>query len=476
MLGPTPVRIYTAGDPGAPGTAPVVLICHGFAGSQQLMTPFAVSLARNGYLAVTFDYLGHGRNRTPLHGDVTEVAGATRSLLEQTAAVADLALALPQASGQLSLLGHSMASDIVVRYALEDPRVNATVAVSMFSPAVTATAPRNLLVIVGGLEGFLKREALRVLGQVTATPRAGVTVVDSEQASARRVVVADGVEHVGVLFSRHSLAEAVAWLNAVYSRRSSGSVDGRGPWIMLLLLGLCALAWPLSSALPRVAEPPRGASLSWRQLLPAALVPALATPLLLSSFPADFLGILVGGYLAMHFAVFGLLTAAAIAWYRRREPRPPADGGRSSWRRLLLASALATAYLAGVLLFALDRYVTSLAITPLRLPLLLFMLAGTLSYFLADEWLAAGAGSVRGGHLFTRSCFLLSLGVAVALSPQDLFFLLIIALVIVIFFFVYGLFSRWIYRATGHPGVGALANATTFAIALTAVFPLMSGP
>ena len=51
--------------------------------------------------------------------------------------------------GRLAVLGHSMASDIVVRFAEEHPEVSATIAVSMFSPAVTATAPRNLLVIDG---------------------------------------------------------------------------------------------------------------------------------------------------------------------------------------------------------------------------------------------------------------------------------------------------------------------------------------
>jgi hypothetical protein len=38
----------------------------------------------------------------------------------------------------------------------------------MFSPAVTATAPENLLVVVGDWETTLKREALRAVGLATA--------------------------------------------------------------------------------------------------------------------------------------------------------------------------------------------------------------------------------------------------------------------------------------------------------------------
>ena len=480
------VRVSRLGHEGTPLTlfrpagphdaAPVVLISHGFAGSQQLMQSFALSLARNGYLAVTFDYYGHGRHPRPLRGDVAKIGGATQKLLEQTRAIADYALSLPGASGDLALLGHSMASDIVVRYARQDSRVAASIAVSMFSSAVTADAPANLLVIVGGLEAFLKKEALRVQGLVTEKPEEARTVGRVGDGSARRIAFADGVEHVGVLYSGEAQREAVRWLDAVYAREGSGAVARRGPAIVAVLLGLMALARPLCRGLPRVAAQPLGAALPWRRLLPAGLVPALATPLLLSRFPADFMGVLVGGYLAAHFLVYGLVSALVLAWVTRAQGARAVEAARPvavSYARLALAATIATAYFAGAFALALDRYVTSYAITATRLPLILATLAGTLTYFLADEWLAHGARRARGGHLFTRLCFLLSLGIAVALSFEDLFFLLIIAAVIVIYFLVYGLFSRWVYARTRHPAVGAIANAVTFAWALGAVFPLL---
>lgn len=471
-IGPTPVSVYRSAAADAARAAPVVVVAHGFAGSRQLMQPFATALARNGYLAVTFDFLGHGRNRQPLSGDVTEIDGATRDLVAQTGEVVDWARRLPGGGEELALLGHSMASDIVVRYAQQDASVDAVVAVSMFSPAVTARSPRNLLVIVGGLEGFLKREALRVLELATERPEEARTFGHFGDGTARRVVFADGVEHLGVLYSEESLREAVAWLNAAFARPGTPTVQGRGPAIVLLLLGLILLAIPLARLLPRVSSPPRGAALPWRRLLPATLLPAVATPLLLARFPADFLGVLVGGYLAVHFLVYGLLSAACLWWLRRDALRA---AGHARPAALLLATLCATLYVAGVIAWALDTQVTSFAITTPRLPIFAAMLAGTLSYFLADEWLTRGAGAARGGHLFARAAFLLSLGIAVALSFEDLFFLVIIAAIIVIYFLVYGLFSRLIYAATGHPAVGAVANAVAFAWALAAVFPLMTG-
>lgn len=467
----TPVTLFRG--EASVGPRPVVVISHGFAGSQQLMRSFALTLARRGYLAVTFDYLGHGRHPRPLSGDITKIEGATSNLVQQTGEVVDFALSLPDASGELAILGHSMASDIVVRYANTDPRVAATIAVSMFSTAVSADAPLNLLVVVGGWEGFLKTEALRVLGLVTDEPRVGVTVGAVADGNARRVAVAEGVEHVGVLYAAPAQREVADWLDAVFDRGGGDGIARRGPAIIALLLGLILLAWPLAQLLPRVCERPEGASLAWRRLVPAALIPAILTPVLLVAFPADFMGVLVGGYLAVHFLVYGLLGAAVLWWLRRRGASPVPRA--VSWGRLVFAMAATTLYFAGVFAWVLDATVTSYAITGTRLPLVLFTLIGTLAFFLSDEWMAHGEHTARGGHLFTRFCFLLSLGIAVALSFEELFFLLIIAAVIVVYFLVYGLFSRWVYVRTGHPAVGAVANAVAFAWALGAVFPFLEG-
>lgn len=470
----TPLTLYSSGAIDA-GSRPVVVISHGFAGSQQLMHSFALTLARRGYLAATFDYFGHGRHPEALRGDITKVEGATQMLVRQTRNVVDYVLAQPDASGDLALLGHSMASDIVVRYAIGDPRVDATVAVSMFSTAVTAEQPKNLLVIVGGWEGFLRDEALRVLSLVSDDPREGMTVGDPTAGTGRRVAIAGNVEHVGVLYDSEAQREAGNWLDTVFERDGGDAVALRGPAIMALLLGLVILARPFAARLPRLVDPPRGAGLGWRELLPAALIPAVATPLLLVAFPADFMGVLVGGYLAVHFLTYDLLSGAVLWWLARHRPRAPAMAQPVAWPRFVATTAVVTAYLAGVFALALDSYVTSYAITATRLPLVLATGVGTLAYFLADEWMAHGQPTARGGHLFTRLCFLLSLGIAVALSFEELFFLLIIAAVIVIYFLVYGLFSRWVYQATGHPAVGAIANAVSFAWALGAVFPFLGG-
>ena len=342
----------------------------------------------------------------------------------------------------------------------------------MFAPGLTATSPRDLLVIVGALEPqVLKDQGLKAVAMVAHGPVAPRTTYGSfADGTARRVSFSAGVEHIGVLYSRDSMAEALAWLDAVFGHHGSGYLEVRGPWLGLLFLGLVLLARPLLGLLPAVADRRLGAGLPWRRLLPVAIAPALLTPLILWKAPTHFLPLLLGDYLAAHFLVYGALTTVGL-WLARR----PAQAATVSIPRFLLGVAAVATYSIVVFGLPIDRFVASFWPIPARVPLIAAMLAGTLPYFLADEWLTRGASAPRGAYAFTKLCFLVSLALAVALNLERLFFLIIIAIVILLFFIVYGLFSAWSYRATRHPLVGGLANALAFAWAIAVTFPLLAG-
>lgn len=471
IVGSTPVALYRPAG-GVSGASPVVLIAHGFAGSQQLMQPFATTFARNGYTAVTFDFLGHGRNPLALTGSLTDARGATRALLDQTARIA--AFARDQGDGRLAVLGHSMASDIVIRFAEADPHVAATVAVSMFSRAVTPTEPRNLLIIAGGWEKRLQDEALRAVGMTAAPAIAepGVTYGDFARGTARRAAFSAGVEHIGVLFSPASMAAALTWLDASFGtvRSAPPDLDHRGPWILLLLAGLVVLARPLSRLLPVVSVQGAGAGLGWRAIWPALVIPALTTPLILRALPTHFLPILVGDYLSLHFGLYGLITLLCLRWRCRAERHT----ARASLLKLAAAALAIVAYSGLTLGWAIDRYVTSFVAVPARIPLILAMVIGTTCFFFSDEWLTRGVHAAPRAYPATKAAFLLSLAIAVALDFERLFFLIIIVPVIVVFFIVFGAFSGWAYRRTRHPLAAGFANAVAFAWAIGVTFPLIA--
>ncbi len=471
----TPATLYL---PATGAVGPMVLIAHGFAGSQQLMQSFALTFARNGYAAMTFDFPGHGRNPAPLTGSITDADGATRTLVDAMTRVA--AIARASGDGRLAVLGHSMASDIVVRFAQATPDVAATIAVSMFSPAVTATSPRNLLIIVGAWESMLTREALRALQLATAPVigREGVTYGNFASGSARRVAVSPHVEHVSVLYSVESMQQSLAWLDQTFAitRTTLPLTDQRGPWILLLIAGVVLLARPLSAFLPRLAAPPLGAALAWRRLWIALLVPMLVTPLVLRVLPTHFLPVLVGDYLAVHFAAYGLLTAICLVALRQRQAATAAAAPSPPRILALIGASIAVvAYGFIALVWPIDAYVTSFVPGRERATLILVMLAGTLCYFLSDEWLTRGEHPARGAYAASKAAFLISLAIAVGLDLKRLFFLIIIVPVIILFFVVYGSFSKWTYSSTGHPFVAGFANAVAFAWAIGVTFPLLAG-
>ena len=469
VVGSAPAMIYRL-EGGRP--APVVVVAHGFAGSQPLMAAFATTFARNGFVAITFDFPGHGRHPQPLPGSGAREGGTTRALVDETVRV--LAFARTLGDGRLALLGHSMASDVVIRAAQGAPDVAATIAVSMFSRTATATSPRNLLVIAGEWEGRLKAEALRVVGLASAPepPREGVTYGDVNLGTARRAAFSAGVEHNGVLFSPSSMDEALRWLDASFGlpTRSARYVDHRGPWVVLLLTGFVLLAWPLSRLLPPVADPPAGAGLSGRWLWPFLVGPAVLTPLILRVVPTRFLPVLVADYVAAHFACYGLLTALGLLLVRARQN--PAAFALTRGAALIGAALAAILYAVVGLGAVIDAWIASFVPVPGRVPVILAILAGALPYFLADEWLTRG--SPRWAYPVSKLAFLLSLALAVGLDPRRLFFLVIIVPAILVLFLIYGVLSTWAYRRMGHPAVSGLTNAVAFAWALGVTFPLVA--
>lgn len=506
-----PEAPLTVARPAYARQAPTVVIAHGFSGSRQMMQPFAMTLARNGYVTINFDFPGHGANPRPLEGEIGEPRRA-QILLEALTAVVDYATGLPHYDGRLALLGHSMGGDIAVRYARSaagpegsapsgDPEagasagsgpqpdhavvrgaagnVDALVAVSPYlSEEIGAfrpgNSPENLLFIYGEWEPAMihqqGREAVAaVAGIASEAVETDVTYGEHAGGSARRLVIADSVEHIGVLYSQQALESTLRWLNQVFDHPGSGWIDGRGLWLGIYFLGVILLARPLARLLPRVSAEPLGAGLGWRQLLPAAILPAVLTPLILRPFPSDFLSIALADYIALHFAVYAMLSGAAMLLLSRGRA---GKQSKTSLSAFVIALIAVVSYQALTIALPTDWYVAAFLPDPHRGLILTVLFAATALWFGVDEWLTRGAGAARGAYALTKAMFLLSLMLAVALDLEQLFFLVIIIPAVLILFVVFGLFSGWIYRQTGHPLVAALANALALAAAITASFPI----
>ncbi|MEM1300882.1 MAG: alpha/beta fold hydrolase [Pseudomonadota bacterium] len=150
-LGETPVTVYR----GDISSGSLVVVSHGFAGSRQMMESISLTLANSGHTVVAFDYLGHGRHSRPMSPDIRSLTGTTEDLVRQTLDVVERARGLIDAD-EVALIGHSMATDVVIRAAERLPGVDEVVAISMYSEAVTSQHPKRLLVVSGEHETRLR--------------------------------------------------------------------------------------------------------------------------------------------------------------------------------------------------------------------------------------------------------------------------------------------------------------------------------
>ncbi|MEU9020807.1 alpha/beta fold hydrolase [Actinomadura sp. NPDC048394] len=306
---------------GAAGRLPGVVVAHGLSASMQLMRGFADTLARRGYVVELVDLAGGGANteRLPDLGD----GPAADARLDRDLDVAVRHLrAVPGVDG-IGLLGHSMGAAAVVRYASAHPDVAATVAISQGTMPFSASGPRDLLLVAGGLEFAGYREGA-VEGVRAAYPRGrtGVTYGDAAAGTARRAVIVGGAEHVGVLFQPRTHREVATWFDRAFGRGGRVSGVGVRPFqragsaMLLHLAAVLSFAVVASALLGRPGDE-RGA----RAKVPLALalgVPVgavLAAVAVVGVIPRGVLPVGIAGPLAGFFGVVGLLCGA-VSWRR----------------------------------------------------------------------------------------------------------------------------------------------------------------
>jgi hypothetical protein len=295
-----------------------------------------------------------------------------------------------------------------------------------------------------------------VIGELGAEE--GETVGTPGEGFARRAVAVPFVEHVGVLFAPAGIDAAIDWLGRSLGVDPRADAVSLGPWIVLALFGAVLLVRPLAQLMPEGPapwHPGRGAF--WV----LALVPAVATPLVLSLFETRFLPVLVADYLALHLALYGVLVLAGAAW----------AGGLPA-RRGLVAALILAAY--GILVFGgiMDRYVGSFFPHAGRVPVILAILPGAILAMLGDAVLLEATRAALWRRAVARGAFLGSLGIAVALDFERLFFLIIILPVILLFYLSYGIMGRFVGRRTGSVVAMGLGLGIILGWALGVTFPM----
>ncbi len=457
-----PITVFA---PPGPARGPVVVIAHGFAGSQQLMYPLATTLARHGFTAVTFDFPGHGQNPTPFTARISRERSNT-SILQNTLAQVVHYVQQQFNNPPVALAGHSMGSAAVLEYASAHPEIQATVGISLISDQTTPTTPRNLLITTGALEfANIKNASLMALYNGTANPAAlaDTTYGDLAAGTGRRLEWTPGVEHISILFAPAMSGAATSWVAAGAGQPLPISYrDIRMLWVGVVYLGGLLLLWAIIGSRSGQTGTRRSAR-AWQQVA-IAVGPAILTPLLLAKAPTSWVPILLGGYLALFFGLYGL-TQWAIAAVVGMRIQPFAGfrrlGGRG-WLIALGVSLYLLTLIGGVAHLTFLNFVpTSLRWSWIGLFILLM-----LPYFLVDAAL-----ELRGwGQVGNRISFIAALLLGTVLRPDSGFVFLILPLFLA-FFGLLALIGGRVTRRTAQPLIAALVGTALFAWMLGIALP-----
>lgn len=461
-----PLTEVRAADDGAGAVRrPGVVIAHGFAGSARLMRPLADTVARQGAVALLFDFAGHGGNPAGLPGAGRD-DDASRGTLTH-----DLAVAVAYLRGRpdvdptrIVLVGHSMGAGAVTRYAAGHPDIAGTVAISLPDGGdLPDTRPQRLLLIVGGLEF----PAFRATAEATA-----------HRGDGRRLVVVPGVEHISVLFAGRTHREVAAWVGGVggAAPRPAARLVPAGLLLLGLGLGFVPLAALLTGRRGRRVGPAPDAP------APVVLVVATAATglgvLLAPVLPTTRLPLAVGGYLTGFLLVTGVLLAAARHWPLRlfaAGPTPvtpaapggpvPATGGRTPLRPVV-AALLLTGYAVAAVAVPIHLGLTWALPVGVRWWLLPVVTVGCLVFLAGAELLTRGR-SWRYAAVGALAVPALGGAAVVGLAPG--FVLLVVPLFVVLL----GWQAAWaaVLRRAGAPrwapaAVGAVLVAWPVATAL----------
>ncbi|MCK0150320.1 alpha/beta hydrolase [Marivita sp. S6314] len=452
-VGDTPVTTLARAD----ATGPHVVIAHGFAGSREMMQAYGLVLAQAGYRVHMFDFEGHGAHPRPMSGDVTRIEGTTQRLMTQTLSVID---AVADGDTPVALLGHSMATDVLVRVAMVSDRVGPLILLSAYSQAITPDFPKDMLLISGQWEPPLRDFGLKAAQMVDPSASEGDVVRSGDVI--RSAQVAPFAEHVAILQSRVGRASALEWLNRAYGRDVQARMLPTGWAFLALMAAITVLSAPVARVLTRPTDlPPRLDLPTWK-FAAVLVVPMILAPGVAGLFDIDVLPVLVADYLAVHLGLYGLCTLVMLQLFCR---------GHGYGRYQLLAFGGLLIWGVGVFGLALDRYGANFFPVAERLPIIAALALGAIPFMLADALVTWKASLWR--RILARAALIGSLGIAVALDFEGLFFLIMIAPVILLFFLVHGTMGRAFGKQAG-PLTAGLALGLILAWALGVSFPMFS--
>lgn len=202
---------------------PAVVLAHGYSGDRRGLWYLAASLARSGYVVVTYDAPGHGQNTQPFGDAGPSHQEAMRSVVEWTRRHPSVD------RSKLAIGGHSMGAATAVEFASRNEGIEAVLAISGGWTYTGPFRPPNALFLVAsGDPRYLKERVSSLAARVADNESIARETIYGRfgEGSATAFVEEQGVDHLTIVGSPQTVRLVDAWL-----RRSFTGTDEDGPKI-----------------------------------------------------------------------------------------------------------------------------------------------------------------------------------------------------------------------------------------------------
>ena len=426
-----------------------IIIGHGFAGSKEMMRQIAYGVAKAGSNAVLFDFIGHGSNQQKLVNEPTEITGTTQQLVDQLSNIINFIYEKFGDDIKISLIGHSMASDIVVR-ASADNRIKSVVAISPYSTGITQDFPKDLLLISGQFENHLRSHALQMVK--TFKPEANENTEYTNGNIRRKASFIENTGHVSVIYAPQTTKIIIDWLKLEnYDRPIWKNQIG---WILIgmtfIVIGMSRLNTNLANETILVFKNKK------------ALISVLtATTAALSSGLIEINLLPIYGFerIAIYFGLVGLFTYLFSFDYQITTLKI----GFLYWLKLILCF--------GVLCFLINRYIGSFALSDNRITAFITLILPITLFSLINEKLIASSSIWIA--ILLRGLPIVGFSMLLILFPEQYGLMFTTVLIYILYFIVFGYIGRHQRKKIGHAKVG-LAHGIFLSFAFAATNPIFA--
>ena len=426
-----------------------VIIGHGFAGSKEMMRQIAYDVANAGSNAVLFDFIGHGSNQRKLVNQPTEITGTTQQLVNQ---LSDIIKFVYEKFGNeiiISLVGHSMASDIVIR-ASADKRVKSVIAISPYSTGITKDFPKDLLLISGQFENHLRSHALQMVK--TFKPEVSENTEYADEKTRRKASYVKNTGHVSVIYSPQTTRIIIDWLKLEnYDRPFWKTHMG---WIMIgitfIVIGMSRFNINLTNQTTLGLEDKRAI----RRVL-------LATIFSISSGLIEINLLTIYGFerIAIYFGLIGLFAYLFSFDYQIMKFKIDFI----PWLKLILCFV--------ILCLLINRYVGSFNLNEDRTyAFFTLILPVTLVCLMLEKLIATSSIWVS---ILLRSLPIVGFSILLILFPEAYGLMFTTVLIYILYFLVFGYIGKHQRKKIGHLEVG-LTHGIFLSFAFAATNPIFS--